>query len=49
MSRATTLVRRSPPPAALDPALARLHGPEQALAELAAPLRSPPRAPLVDA
>jgi hypothetical protein len=32
-----------------EPALAHLHGLEHALAQLAAPLRTPPRAPLVDA
>ncbi|MFD4997915.1 FUSC family protein [Streptomyces buecherae] len=36
-------------PAATEPALAHLHGLERALAELAAPLRSSPRAPLADA
>lgn len=35
--------------AVMEPALAHLHGLERALAELAAPLRSSPRAPLVDA
>ncbi|MEU9622609.1 FUSC family protein [Streptomyces sp. NPDC048155] len=34
-------------PAAAEPALAHLHGLERALAELAAPLRSDPRAPLI--
>ncbi|OKH99115.1 hypothetical protein A6A06_26400 [Streptomyces sp. CB02923] len=38
-----------PHPAALEPALAHLHGLERALAELAAPLRSSPRSPLADA
>ncbi|MFF8616643.1 FUSC family protein [Streptomyces sp. NPDC015350] len=38
-----------PHPAAAGPALAHLHGLERALAELAAPLRSDPRAPLVGA
>lgn len=32
-----------------EPALAHLHGLERALAELAAPLHSPPRAPLATA
>lgn len=36
------------PPAA-EPALAHLHGLERALAELATPLRTPSRAPLIDA
>ncbi|WP_393054727.1 FUSC family protein [Streptomyces sp. LN549] len=36
-------------PAATEPALAHLHGLERALAELAAPLHAPPRAPLVPA
>jgi uncharacterized membrane protein YccC len=34
-------------PAVVEPALAHLHGLERALAELAAPLRSDPRAPLI--
>ncbi|NEC04393.1 FUSC family protein, partial [Streptomyces sp. SID7909] len=36
-------------PAATEPALAHLHSLERALAELAAPLHSPPGAPLVTA
>ncbi|WP_327121158.1 FUSC family protein [Streptomyces sp. NBC_01341] len=36
-----------PPAGAVEPALAHLHGLERALAELAAPLHSSPRAPLV--
>ncbi|MER5358499.1 FUSC family protein [Streptomyces sp. NPDC002785] len=36
-----------PHPAAAEPALAHLHGLERALAELAAPLHSDPRAPLI--
>lgn len=39
----------APHPPALEPALVHLHGLERALAELAAPLRSSPRAPLADA
>ncbi|MFH8591044.1 FUSC family protein [Streptomyces rimosus] len=39
----------APHPAALEPALAHLHSLERALADLAAPLRSHPRAPLADA
>ncbi|MFF9352522.1 FUSC family protein [Streptomyces sp. NPDC014734] len=38
-----------PQSAATEPALAHLHGLERALAELAAPLRSAPRAPLIGA
>ncbi|MFJ2874796.1 FUSC family protein [Streptomyces sp. NPDC087298] len=38
-----------PHPAAAEPALAHLHGLERALAELAAPLHSDPRAPLITA
>ncbi|MGW0394346.1 FUSC family protein [Streptomyces sp. NPDC003042] len=38
-----------PRPAAAEPALAHLHGLEQALAALATPLRSDPKAPLVSA
>ncbi|MGI5261554.1 FUSC family protein [Streptomyces angustmyceticus] len=36
-------------PTAAEPALVHLHGLERALAELSAPLRSSPRAPLIDA
>ncbi|MEV6564752.1 FUSC family protein [Streptomyces kronopolitis] len=38
-----------PHPPVAEPALLHLHGLERALAELSAPLRSSPRAPLVDA
>ncbi|MER0242411.1 FUSC family protein [Streptomyces sp. HSW2009] len=46
--RATVLSAEPQPPAA-EPALVHLHGLERALAELATPLRSSPRAPLADA
>ncbi|MCX4702883.1 FUSC family protein [Streptomyces sp. NBC_01352] len=39
----------APRPPAAEPALAHLHGLERALAELAMPLRTPSRSPLVDA
>ncbi|GES27573.1 FUSC family protein [Streptomyces angustmyceticus] len=45
---AAAIVTLAHPPAA-EPALVHLHGLERALAELSAPLRSSPRAPLIDA
>lgn len=45
-ARTTALPALPAHPAVTGPALAHLHGLERALAELAAPLHSPPRAPL---
>lgn len=46
---AATVTVSVPHPPVAEPALMHLHGLERALAELSAPLRSSPRAPLVDA
>ncbi|MFJ9057952.1 FUSC family protein [Streptomyces sp. NPDC102409] len=47
--RAPALVGALPPAGVTEPALAHLHSLERALAELAAPLHSSPRAPLIGA
>ncbi len=48
-ARRADVAAAAPTADAPGPALAHLHGLERALAELAAPLHSPPRAPLIGA